>query len=109
VQCSASEDGQACVNCDYEVTGPDGGKSSGKTDDDGNFALPLDAPGTYSVSLLKNGTVIKTILVQSLPLSTPDTGKPTAGGSPDLTLLWLALLLALIIVGIVLWKRKQAK
>jgi LPXTG-motif cell wall-anchored protein len=109
--CAATENGQPCAECDFEVTDPSGKKSPGRTDESGNFNLPLNAEGTYRVALLKDGQVIKTIEVKAFPQGTPtEPGKPGgAGGTDALSLLWLILLLLLIIGVIFYWRRRNQK
>jgi hypothetical protein len=109
--CAAQEDGQPCANCDYTVTDPAGGTFSGRTDESGNFDLPLTLKGTYEVSLVKDGQVVKVIQVQAFPQAQPDEGnKPAAGGGPDVGLmLALLLLLLLVVVGIVYWRSRGKK
>ncbi|MEW6036569.1 MAG: hypothetical protein AB1529_08210, partial [Candidatus Micrarchaeota archaeon] len=108
--CEATENGQACANCDFEVTDPSGKKSSGRTDNEGNFNLPLTLEGTYRVALLRDGQVIKTIEVKALPKATPEEpGKPAQGGTDAITLLFLALLVLLIIGAIIYWRGRQKK
>ncbi|HSB47422.1 MAG TPA: right-handed parallel beta-helix repeat-containing protein [Candidatus Bilamarchaeum sp.] len=106
--CIATEGGLACKNCDYQITAPDGKVSSGKTDEQGNIALPLLSEGTYQVSILKGGAVVKTIQVKALA-STAGTGtKPptAAGGFDPASLLWL-LIIVLIIGGALIYLRSR--
>jgi hypothetical protein len=108
--CSATENGTACPNCDIEITTPDGKKSGGKTDDNGNFDLPLTVEGIYHVALLKNGSVIKTIDVQAFPQAQPqEPEKPTSTGGDAMSLLWLIVLLLLVVLGIVYWRSRGRK
>jgi parallel beta-helix repeat protein len=107
--CSATENGNACPDCDFQVTAPDGSKSSGKTDENGNFGLPLTLEGNYQVALLRNGSVVKVISVQSLPQATPggEEGKPTAAGGDVMSLVWLLLLVLLVAGAVIYWRRRQ--
>ncbi len=108
--CAATENGQACANCDFEVTDPSGKTSSGKTDEEGNFNLPLNVEGTYKVALLKNGTVVKTIEVKAFPQGAPgEPEKPGTAGPDAFSLLWLIVLLLLIVGVIVYWRSRQKK
>jgi hypothetical protein len=108
--CSASEDGEPCANCDYVVTDPGGNNFTGKTDEDGNFDLPLNLEGIYKVALLKNGTVVKIIEVKAFPQGQPDEGeKPTAGAPDSGPLIGILLLLLLIVLGIIYWRRRGQK
>jgi hypothetical protein len=106
--CSATENGNACPDCDFQVTAPDGSKSSGKTDENGNFGLPLTLEGTYQVALLRNGSVVKVISVQSLQ-ATPggEEGKPTAAGGDVMSLVWLLLLVLVVVGAVIYWRRRQ--
>ncbi|NYZ74044.1 hypothetical protein H0O00_02790 [Candidatus Micrarchaeota archaeon] len=107
--CTATEGGQACANCDYEVTDPSGGKSTKKTDENGNFELSLDMSGAYQVTLFKDGQALKTIQVEAFKKSGPsEPEKPTA---PDMTtpLLLLVFLLILLVLGILYWRSRDGK
>ncbi|MBI5047114.1 hypothetical protein HZC07_05300 [Candidatus Micrarchaeota archaeon] len=68
-----ASDGAPCANCDVLVTDPLGKSSSLKTDSKGEVVLPLNLKGSYSISLLKNGTPVSSVKVDSLT-------KPTPGG-----------------------------
>jgi hypothetical protein len=99
-----------CKNCDIEVTGPDGKKFTGKTDDNGNFDLPLDLEGIYKVLLLRDGQPVKTVEVKAFPQSQPENPeKPGQPPSDNLNLLWLLLLLLAIILAIVYWRSRGQK
>jgi parallel beta-helix repeat protein len=105
--CQAVENNESCVLCDIRVTGPDGKEFTGRTDENGNFELPLTLQGAYQVALLKNGTVIKTITVQSLPKTTPGEEQPPTATGPDAaSVLWLLIILLLAAVGIIYWRRR---
>lgn len=108
--CSATTDGNACVNCDYKVTDPSGKVANGKTDAKGNFELSLSEKGSYLVSLLKNGGVVKSVTVQVVPKSTPDEPtKPVATDSGLSSLLWLLLLLIIIVIAVIYLRRRGEK
>jgi hypothetical protein len=108
--CAATENGQACANCDFEVTDPAGRKSGGRTDEEGNFNLPLNLEGTYRVALLRDGQVIKTIEVRAFPQAKPEEAeKPTTTGSDAFPLLWLVVLVLLIIGAIIYWRSRGQK
>jgi len=108
--CEAKEEGEICPACDYEVTSPDGRKSYGKTDDNGNFQLPLGMKGTYLVALLKDGQPVRTIKVQAFPQAEPaEPEKPTAGGLDAGPLLFVAVLLIAILAGLVYWRSRGTK
>jgi hypothetical protein len=108
--CSISDEGQACTNCDYTITAPDGKKYAGKTDEDGNFELPLDLEGTYKVDFMKDGKPVAGVEVKAFPKSTPEEPeKPTSAESPLGNLLWLIILILLILIGLVYWKSKKGK
>jgi len=94
-ECNATSGGEPCSGCDYEVTGPDGKNSSGKAADDGTFSLAFGKPGEYRVSLLRNGTILKTIAIAAFPRAS-EAGSDTAAMGPDL--LSIALLLVLLLI-----------
>ncbi|MEW6035082.1 MAG: right-handed parallel beta-helix repeat-containing protein [Candidatus Micrarchaeota archaeon] len=108
--CAATENGQACANCDFEVTDPSGKKSRGRTDEEGNFNLPLNLEGTYKVALLKDGKVIKTIDVKAFPQAAPEQPeKPPTAGTDAFPLLWLVVLVLLVMGAIFYWRRRGQK
>jgi hypothetical protein len=99
-----------CPFCDVEITGPDGKKYTGKTDGNGNFDLPLNLQGIYTVVLLKDGVPVKSVQVKAFPQAPPEEPeKPTSTGGDPFSLLWLLILLLLVILGIVYWKSKKKK
>jgi parallel beta-helix repeat protein len=109
--CQAKENGQPCINCDYEVTLPDGKKLTGKTDQSGNLGLPLKLAGTYKVTLFNDGQAVKVLSVKALPKSTPSEEKPPATGGMDLLMVGLFLIiLAAFAFGIFLyWRRRKGQ
>jgi len=109
--CEATENGVPCANCDYMVTDPTGKESSGKTDEDGNFDLPLTIKGTYTIALLKDGVVLKLIQVQAFPEAAPEEPvKPTSPGLDLGVMVALLFVLLLLAVGLVLyWRSRGSK
>ncbi len=70
--------------------------------------MPVTAKGTYKVSLLKDGSVIKTISVTAAQGTTP--AKPAEQGKgPDLVLILGIVILLIAIVGGLLYMRGQPK
>ncbi len=105
--CSAKEDGQPCINCDYLVTDPAGKNFTGKTDASGNLGLPLSLEGNYRVALLKDGEVMKILTIRALPRSQPgDEGKPAATGFGEAAPLFLVIVLLFILGAILYWRRR---
>jgi hypothetical protein len=106
VTCTATVGGQPCKSCDFEYTDPSGKKTTGKTDENGNFVIPLDLVGIYSASLLEGGNIVRSIMVQVNPAA-PAGGAaaPTAqpGGFDLLSMLWILVLLLLVIIVIVVF------
>lgn len=108
--CEAKENGKPCVNCDYVVTDPTGKNFTGKTDENGNFELPLNMQGIYKVALLKNGTIVKVIEVKAFPQAQPEEPEKPAAAGPDLgAMIALLALLLLIVLGIVYWRSRGQK
>jgi parallel beta-helix repeat protein len=106
--CEAKENNQPCAHCDYVVTDPTGNLSSGRTDEDGHFNLPLRLEGTYKVALLKNGTIVKAIEVRAFPKAQPvEPAKPTESSLDPGTIFPLLSLLLLIILFIIYWKSRD--
>ncbi|MEW6722740.1 MAG: right-handed parallel beta-helix repeat-containing protein, partial [Candidatus Micrarchaeota archaeon] len=67
ITCTATTGGEPCALCDIQVTGPDGLKTGTRTGQDGAFGLPLTLQGTYQVSLLRDGSMVKTVQVVASP------------------------------------------
>ncbi|MEW6721647.1 MAG: hypothetical protein AB1324_00125, partial [Candidatus Micrarchaeota archaeon] len=107
--CSATEEGGPCINCDIAITDPTGKTLSGKTDENGNFEVPLSVAGSYKVSLLKDGNTVKVISVQALPKSTSgEEGQPPAAAGQDASgFLWFGVLVLVIAAAAVLWRRSR--
>jgi parallel beta-helix repeat protein len=105
--CEAKENNQPCANCDYVVTDPSGKNSTGRTDESGNFDLPLNMQGIYKVALIKNGTVVKVIEVKAFPQAQPEEPTKPAATGPDLgMIIALLVLLLLIVLGVVYWRSR---
>jgi hypothetical protein len=108
VPIAATEDGVPCKSCELQITDPGGKKLTGQTDDNGKFNLPLSLQGTYSISLLKGGQVVKTVQVKALPKA------PAEGGTtPTMinlgALLPFAILALLILIAIVAYLMSKGK
>ncbi len=105
IDCNATSDGKPCVGCDYVVTGPDGKNTSGTTGDDGTFALPLGKPGEYRVSLLRNGTILRSIAIAAFARPDGGEGSDTAlFGQGALTIALLLALLLLLAFAVFYWR-----
>jgi parallel beta-helix repeat protein len=109
--CEAKENNLPCVNCDYIVTDPAGKNMTGKTDENGNFILPLNLKGTYKVTLLNNGQPVRIVEVKALPVSQPGgENPPTAAGLDAATsVLFLVILLALGFAVFLYWRRMKGE
>ncbi len=108
--CSATENGEPCVNCDYEVATPDGKKLTGKTDAKGSLGLPLTNEGTYRITLLKDGQAIKVLAIRALPRSEPeDEGRAGATGAEAAMTMFLVILLLFVLGAILYWRRRGGK
>jgi hypothetical protein len=105
----AREDNATCAGCDLRITDPAGKVLTGKTDSAGNFDLPLKVTGTYTVAYMKNGMVMKTVQIQSLPrATTPQENPPTITiGNVTSGALAVIVLLALIIVAVRIMRRRK--
>jgi hypothetical protein len=101
--CSATEGNDPCPNCDYTITTPDGQVLTGKTDDNGDFGLPLTLVGTYKISLIKGGAELSSTEVTSSGTDDDDEEKPpVVGGFDAMSFVFLAVIL-LLIVALVLY------
>ena len=107
----AFEGNSSCVDCDLQITDPTGNVLTGKTDAIGYFTIPLTVRGNYTVALLRNGTVVKTILINALPKAPIQPPvKPTAVTTPDyMWLIWLLILAVLIILLIAYYRSRRKK
>jgi hypothetical protein len=82
---------------------------TGKTDGKGGFAVPLTIKGTYSVALLKDGVVVKTIKINSMPKAPAGApAAPAAQVGPEmLSLLALAIIAVLVVLVMVYSGKKK--
>ncbi len=98
---TATDNGQPCAFCTLVITDPDGTTHTEQTDANGRLNLTLGMPGAYSVALMKDGEVIKTLTFEVPP--TPEGGAP-----PDNTLLLLlvagGVVVIVVIGGVVYFK-----
>jgi hypothetical protein len=102
---------EPCRGCDIQITGPDGKTYTGKSDENGQFVLPLSLEGTYKIALMdENGDVSAETTVKSLPKPAPqEPEKPTETSDDGLSLLFLLILLALVLGGVLYWRGKGKK
>lgn len=108
--CEAKENGVPCVLCDFVYTDPAGKNFTGRTDENGNFDLPLNTEGIYRVALLQNGSVVKVIEVKAFPQAQPEEPTKPAATGPDLgAMIALVVLLLLLVLGIVYWRSRGQK
>jgi hypothetical protein len=110
ITCNATSGGGPCRQCDYVVTDPTGADKGGRTDENGRIRLPLGIKGSYNVSLVKNGTVVKTVAITALPAAGGEEGKGTALFSSPIVIAGL-LLLILLLAGVAVYflRRKGGK
>ena len=110
--CKATQNDQACGpadNCTATVTTPDGRTMTIPPDDNGNVVVPGSVTGRVKVDLLKNGAVVKEVFIDVVPKSEPTGTSAPAASGPDLSFLWLLLLLAIIIGAVVYWRSRSKK
>jgi parallel beta-helix repeat protein len=108
--CAATENNQPCSLCDFVYTDPTGKNFIGRTDENGNFDLPLNMQGTYRVALLKDGAVVKVIEVKAFPQAQPQEPQKPAATGPDMGMvLMLLFLMLLVVLGIVYWRSRGQK
>ncbi|MFH0884353.1 MAG: right-handed parallel beta-helix repeat-containing protein [Candidatus Micrarchaeota archaeon] len=105
---NATQSGAACAFCDLLITDPLGKNMTGKTDAYGNFILPLALEGDYTVTLLKDGVPIKTIVVKSLPMTKPsEETPPTIFDVLAQNIIWLLILAAIVAALVLYWQRRK--
>ncbi|MFH1785122.1 MAG: right-handed parallel beta-helix repeat-containing protein [Candidatus Micrarchaeota archaeon] len=107
--CAATEDNAPCANCEYEVTTPDGQTLTGTTDENGNFNLPLNLVGTYTVSLIKGGVEVSSTEVTSSQTTVVDDDNPPVVGSDPMQFIFLAVILLLIAAIVIYWYSTRGK
>ncbi len=104
--CTATENGGPCADCEYRITDPAGKTIVGNTDEDGKFNFQFESEGNYTVYLLMNGEVIATATVESF--ARPALELHPQAGVVNFDLLWLLLLL-LLIAALILYYWKHSK
>jgi hypothetical protein len=103
----ATENGGPCRSCDFSITLPNGTIITGKTDQNGDFILPLKLPGTYNIELLHNGVVLKSIKLDALAGTVPvQPPQPQEQPSPVTGMTVIGLLILLLVLALLLTKRK---
>jgi len=106
----ATEGGEPCRNCEIIVITPTSKTITGRTDENGKLDFPLEEEGAYQVALLRNGTVIKSIMVNALPKPSPvDEAKPTTEATDAGPIFLIILVIVAIIVIIYLRRGKKRK
>ncbi|HSB47446.1 MAG TPA: NosD domain-containing protein [Candidatus Bilamarchaeum sp.] len=106
VTCNATEGNRSCSFCDLTVIKPNGVAVGGRTGENGTYNLTLDFVGKYNVSLLSNGTSVRSIAVTGLAASVPEL--PTKPGILDICPIpWWILLLLLVIAFIIYWRSRE--
>ncbi len=105
----ALEDNITCAGCDLVITDPTGKILTGKTDSAGNFVLPLQVTGNYHVAYMKNGTVVKSVDIQSLPRASTTEQTPPTLTIANITegTLTVLIILVLIAAAIILMRRRK--
>ena len=74
---AAFEDGSAYADKELRITKPDGTVEIVKTDSNGKLNFALLQAGNYTIDLLINGSLKKTITVTALPKTTTQPTTPT--------------------------------
>jgi hypothetical protein len=93
-----------CSSCDVRVTLPDGSTMTGKTDANGNYALLLEQTGTYTISIMKNGQLLKTITINAPRAQPSQPGAPgEAGVQPELPIGAIVVVLVILLALAVIW------
>ncbi len=113
VTCNATQNGQACPDCNYTVTDPSGATTSGQANPDGSITLPLNSAGQYRVSVMGAGAAVNSAqIVASAPAQQPPAqppSPPVAAGPDLLSLVWLLVLLIIVIAAVIYWRSRSGK
>lgn len=97
--------GKPCANRDLQGTDPNGKSFTGKTDENGQFQLPLSFEGQYKIALVdENGEVSAETILNALPMPQP-TEPEKKPDTTDNTLPTLLFILLLLLLGVVLYLR----
>jgi hypothetical protein len=99
VQCTTN-----CPKCKVLVEGEEY-----TTDENGKVTVTFKNRGLGEVQLAKGGATAQTQVNVKGPEGAPPPAPPTAPPGEGFNLLWLLILLALIILGIVYWRSRQKK
>jgi len=70
-------DAQIYPNTDLRVTNPDGSSEVVTTDSNGQITLSLALAGNYTIDLMANGTVKKSLIIPAIPTGQEETGRLT--------------------------------
>jgi hypothetical protein len=108
--CKAIENNEPCSSCNYVVTDPAGKRFTGRTGKDGSFNVPMSIEGTYTIELLKAGSVMKTIEIPAFPRVQPIQENPL--NVLDLVsknLLGLVILAIALAALLLYWRSRKGK
>ncbi len=110
VSITATEAGDACIDCEVQVKFPDGKTITGKTDDEGNMQLPLSIEGPHEVTLLKDGNALVTIKIDAITRSIEPVDEPETSVFDDAgALFFWIVILAVIVFAFVIYRRGKSK
>jgi len=104
----ARDGADPCVECDIVIGLPDGSRIQGKTDSNGEIKVPLNMEGKYTFSLVQGNETVDSLTVDALVKPQVHPDKPPTSILDDLGawLLWL-LLLAVLVFGFIIYRRRQ--
>jgi hypothetical protein len=106
----AKENEEPCPFCDLEIISPQGVHYTGRTDAAGRFVLPFRIQGVYNVSLMRDGKVVRSIMIEAFPLASPaEPEKPFHANPEEPFPWWLLILLLVMIVLVVYWRRRKGE
>jgi hypothetical protein len=108
--CKAIENNESCSSCNYVITDPAGKRFTGRTDKNGSFNVPMSIEGTYTIELLKAGSVMKTIEIPAFPTVQPIQEGPltvldTISRNPSQIIILVIVLAALLLY----WRSRKGK
>ena len=109
IVCTATVNGEPCVDCPVTVERPDGTSDAQNTDDNGQIEIPLELQGPYTATLAEGNSPSSSTESLLLPPPTPEQPPTEGGGDDGLGLLALFIILAGVIIAVIYVRRSSKK